>query len=139
MQQNNQKMFKLTGMIFRVIVTEVANFPPFTGSDLDRYTAAITTLHPACNTYLVILQNDEVECTPADVTDLRTLIRRMIQAEFFNFLDALEETRDYIVKKVEEAPKNEEQEQEGGNEGEEVDENVVVTDDENGEVTDGAG
>lgn len=100
MQELNQKMFSLVKMIPRVIIKKVAIFPPFSEPDLDRYTAALDALEPACDTYLEQLSNDEVTVVPSDVFDLRNLIRNMQQAAFFDFLEALELTRDYIVAKV---------------------------------------
>lgn len=94
-------MFQLVKMIPRVIIKKVATFPPFTGSDLDRYTVALDALEPACDTYMEMLSNDEVDTKPADIIDLRDLIREMNQAVFFDFLDVLDEMRDYIVEKVE--------------------------------------
>lgn len=100
MQELNQQMFTLVKMIPRVIIKKVATFPPFTGTDLDRYTAALDILELDCETYLALLSNDEATTAPSDVFDLRNLIRNMQQSFFFDFLNTLEEVRDYVAGKV---------------------------------------
>ena len=94
-------MFSLVKMIPRVIINKVATFPPYTGADLERYQSILADLSPACDTYMEILNNDEVDTTPADLDGMRTLLRKMNQAKFFEFLGVIEEVRDFVVTKVE--------------------------------------
>lgn len=97
-------MFSLVKMIPRVIINKVATFPPYTGDDLERYQSILAGLQPACDTYLDILSNDELDTTPADLDQMRTLLRKMNQAKFFEFLGVMEEVRDFVLKKIKEVP-----------------------------------
>lgn len=109
MQELNQKMFKLVKLIPGVIIKKVAVFPPFAGADLERYTTTLDQLQPACESYMDLLSADDVSAAPSDVFDLKGKIRNLQQAAFFGFLDVLDETRDFVVEKVNAAPAPEEE------------------------------